>query len=134
MYISITDLLFSNNLRLAKIVRAGLPARTLKSLAIALKIDLEDLARVIGAPVRTIGRRIAAGAKLTSAESDHVIRLCRIYAKACDVFEDKREAAAWLAEHLDALAGETPLQASDTEAGAREVELVLGRIEHGVVS
>lgn len=134
MHASITGLPFSNNLRLAKIVRAGLPARTLKSLAIVLEIDLGDLAKVIGASVRTIERRIATGARLTSAESDRVVRLCRIYAKTRDVFEDRHEAAAWLAENLDALAGETPLQASDTEAGAREVERILSRIEHGVIS
>ena len=44
------------------------------------------------------------------------------------------EAAArdWLAKPARALDGETPIEHADTEAGAREVENLIGRLEHGV--
>ena len=41
-------------------------------------------------------------------------------------------AAAWFGEPLSVLGGQTPLDLCATEAGAREVEQTLGRIEHGV--
>jgi putative toxin-antitoxin system antitoxin component (TIGR02293 family) len=48
------------------------------------------------------------------------------------VFEDRDEAAAWFSEPLNELGGKTPLECCALEAGAREVEETLGRIEHGV--
>jgi putative toxin-antitoxin system antitoxin component (TIGR02293 family) len=40
----------------------------------------------------------------------------------------------WLKSPQKALGGKTPLEYSDTEPGAREVEDLLGRLEHGVFS
>ena len=130
----ITDLPYTNNLRVAEIVRDGIPARALRIFADTLGLNLTDFARVVLIPRRTLERRIAANAVLRTVESERVVRLGRIFAKAKDVFEDGNEAATWLSEPLDSLGGQTPLQLSSTEPGAREVEQMLGRIEHGVFS
>jgi putative toxin-antitoxin system antitoxin component (TIGR02293 family) len=55
-------------------------------------------------------------------------------AKAREVFEDASAAADWLTEPLRALGGHTPVELCATDAGAREVEQTLSRIEHGVFS
>ena len=132
--LTIADLPYANNLRVAEIVRDGIPARALKIFADTLSLNLTDIARVVLIPRRTLERRMAANALLRTGESERVVRLGRIFAKARDVFEDSDEAATWLNEPLDALGGQTPLQVSSTEPGAREVEQILGRIEHGVFS
>jgi putative toxin-antitoxin system antitoxin component (TIGR02293 family) len=131
---TISDLPYSNNLLVADLVRQGIPARALKSFAETLKLNLTDIAQVVHIPRRTLERRIADNARLRTPESERVVRLGRIYAKARDVFEDGEEAARWLIEPLESFAGKTPLELSSTEPGAREVEQILGRIEHGVFS
>ena len=132
--LTIADLPYSNNLRVAEIVREGIPARALKTFADTLSLNLTDMARVVVIPRRTLERRMAANALLRTGESERVVRLGRIFAKAKEVFEDSNEAANWLNEPLESFGGQTPLQLTSTEPGAREVEQILGRIEHGVFS
>lgn len=125
---------YSDNLRVAAMVEAGIRARAVKVFADAIGLTLPAIADVVLIPRRTLERRIADNAILRTTESERVVRLGRLYARARDVFEDADEAARWLREPVDALGGRTPLDVSRTEPGAREVEQVLGRIEHGVVS
>jgi putative toxin-antitoxin system antitoxin component (TIGR02293 family) len=47
---------------------------------------------------------------------------------------DAEAAQQWLKTPARALGFESPLHFAETEAGAREVENLLGRIEHGVFS
>ena len=54
--------------------------------------------------------------------------------RATEVFEDEAAAREWLKSPAVAFGGESPLSFADTEIGAREVEILLGRLEHGVFS
>ena len=59
----------------------------------------------------------------------------RVLGKALKMFEgDSRAAERWLSSPRRALGGATPLELAKTEAGAREVEALIGRLEHGVFS
>ena len=55
-------------------------------------------------------------------------------ALATSVFEDKAAARGWLTSPQIGLKGKEPLDLASSEAGAREVEDLLGRIEHGVLA
>jgi putative toxin-antitoxin system antitoxin component (TIGR02293 family) len=67
--------------------------------------------------------------------SDHRLRASRVLAKALELFEGDRDAASeWIHSPLPALGGETPIDIARTELGARQVENLVGRIEHGVYS
>ena len=67
--------------------------------------------------------------------SDHPLRASRVFAKALELFEGDRDAASrWMLSPLLALGGETPIDIARTELGARQVENLVGRIEHGVYS
>ena len=53
----------------------------------------------------------------------------------CTLFEgDNAAALRWLTAPRKALEGKTPLAYARTELGAREVEDLIGRLEHGVIS
>ena len=83
-------------------------------------------------PARTLARRKASG-KLTKPESERLLRLSLVFEKTVNLFEGDADAArTWLSRSNKALGGETPLSAVETELGAREVEDVIGRLEHGV--
>ena len=72
---------------------------------------------------------------MTSGESDRLLRTARLFRLAVDLFDGDRQAARqWLQTPKRALGGATPLDHAATEVGAREVEDLVGRAEHGVVS
>jgi putative toxin-antitoxin system antitoxin component (TIGR02293 family) len=57
----------------------------------------------------------------------------RILALAVELFEgDVKAAKKWLQTPQRALGGAVPLEFASTEAGAKEVENLIGRLEHGV--
>jgi putative toxin-antitoxin system antitoxin component (TIGR02293 family) len=92
--------------------------------------DDEIFALVV--PKRTLARRKAANEPLTVEETDKLLRLQRIAEQARRVFGEPEKAWRWLREPKRALQGETPVAHLASEAGARDVEEMLGRIEHGM--
>lgn len=114
-------------------VRTGLPYLSLESIRERLNLTLPEAAVVLHVPLRTLARR-RHGRRLAADESDRLYRLARIAAQAVGVFGTDERAASWLRRPNRALNGEMPLALLDTDLGARQIEDVLGRIEHGVVS
>ena len=83
-------------------------------------------------PKRTLARRRAEGGLLTVEESDKALRLKRIAMQAERVFGDPAKAHRWLRKSKRALNGQPPLAFLASEEGARKVEGMLHRIEHGM--
>jgi putative toxin-antitoxin system antitoxin component (TIGR02293 family) len=83
-------------------------------------------------PKRTLARRKAADESLTVEETDKALRLARIAVQAERVFGEPEKAHRWLRKAKRELKGETPLAYLASEAGARVVEEMLHRIEHGM--
>ena len=82
---------------------------------------------------RTLVRRKVRG-RFSADESDRLLRAARILGRALELFEGDRDAAMkWMLNAQPAL-GASPIDAARTELGAREVENLVGRIEHGVYS
>jgi putative toxin-antitoxin system antitoxin component (TIGR02293 family) len=58
-----------------------------------------------------------------------------LFANTLELFEGDRDAATdWLTTAQPALGGIVPLDLAKSEVGAREVERLVGRLEHGVFS
>jgi putative toxin-antitoxin system antitoxin component (TIGR02293 family) len=113
--------------------RRGLPYAALEALATRFAISQETLVRTLHLPPRTLARRKKAR-RLSAAESDRLLRLARVAARAEDVLGSQERAGAWLREPVRALGRVRPLDLLDTDLGAQQVERILGRIEHGVYS
>jgi len=92
----------------------------------------EDEIFALVVPKRTLARRKAANEPLTVEETDKALRLERIAVQAERVFADADKAHRWLRKAKRELNGETPLAWLASEAGARVVEEMLFRIEHGI--
>ncbi|HWE84292.1 MAG TPA: antitoxin Xre/MbcA/ParS toxin-binding domain-containing protein [Terracidiphilus sp.] len=115
-------------------IEQGLPMRALESLALGLGMGLPEVAGHVGIPARTLARRKTAG-RLSPEESERVVRVARLFEKAVALFDgDGDGARQWMHQPKQALAGQRPIDYARTEIGAREVENLLGRIEHGVFS
>jgi putative toxin-antitoxin system antitoxin component (TIGR02293 family) len=113
-------------------IEVGLPFSTLASLADKSGIDIGVLAAVIGLPERALARRRLAR-KLTPAESERLVRLSIVFESAVKLFEgDVRAAVDWLARPRRVFDNQSALAFSRSELGGREVEGLIGQLEHGV--
>jgi putative toxin-antitoxin system antitoxin component (TIGR02293 family) len=112
-------------------IQKGLRFSELKTLQDTLDLPFEKLAAKLCISRSTLQRRKAAG-RLSPDESDKVIRFSRLLTQATRVFGDIERARAWLKHPQVGLGGAIPLDYASTEAGAREVENLLGRIEYSV--
>lgn len=65
-------------------------------------------------------------------DSERTDRYARIYSRAAEVFGDRERGYAWMDRPNPVLDGYSPSDYLDTEAGARHVETLLGRLEHGI--
>lgn len=119
--------------KLISALRAGLPVQELQHLQTWLNLPMEKLGQMLGISKATLHRRKTSG-RLDPSESDRVVRFARLMGKAVDVFGAEEPARQWLSSPQVGLGGEVPLEYAQTEIGAREVEDLLGRIEHGVYS
>lgn len=114
-------------------VKAGLPPAEFDALRELLGLTVEDLAGRIGISIATLSRRRRTGDPLDAGHSDRLLRYARLFRVATDLYNgDEESARAWLRKPARALDGETPLDHAGTEMGAREVEDLVGRLEHGV--
>ncbi len=111
----------------------GLPFSELVALRELLGLPLDQLAENLGISRATLHRRKLAG-RLEQGESDRVVRYARLVGKAVEVLGSVAQARQWLRFPQFGLGNATPLDYARTEIGAREVENLLGRIDHGVYS
>lgn len=140
------------------LIKKGMPWSVVSHIKKAFHLPDEVIARIIGISPRTVARRrqtVKAPAKsavavsgksrkgkpgtvalesLSPVESDRVYRFARIVALAEDVFEDKEDALEWLKSSQYGLGGRIPFDMLQTDAGSREVEELLIRIDYGVIS
>ena len=113
-------------------VGAGFAFNALIRFQKASGLPLAVIADILQIPPRTLARR-RAGGRLSSLESDRLLRFAALFERAVSLFEgDVAAARAWLTRPVRALGYQQPLSYAKTEIGAREVEHVIGRLEHGV--
>jgi len=117
----------------AEAVEEGLPTEALEAAMDRSGLSWTEIGELV-IPRRTFSHRKEKGQALTPEESDRLVRLLRILAKAKETFQSQEKAERWLGEENRALGRRTPLEALRTESGARLVENILGRIAYGVYS
>lgn len=107
-----------------------LPSRAVGRLAAKLSVSPEIVLYVSDISERTFQRRQANQEPLTEAESDRVLRIARVAREAERVFGNNDKASRWLSSG-NRILGAKPLDLLGTDAGARDVEYELVRIDHG---
>ncbi len=115
-------------------VKAGLLYDSLENFVRKTHFSREETFQLIRISPRTLARRKEKG-RLSPEESDRLVRVARIVGQAQRLFEGDSEAAnRWLKASQPALGSATPIEYAQTELGAREVEALITRLEHGVFS
>jgi len=131
-YVALLGLRTYETAQLHTRVRAGLSYEAFERLRRVLDLPASRTAELLQIPARTLARRRDAK-RFESGESDRLIRLTRLVGLALQLFEgDLEEMRLWLTTPHTALGGQAPLEFATTEIGAREVENLVGRLEHGI--
>lgn len=118
---------------LKKAIRKGLPFTSLEAAMERFGLKREEVSWALDLPARTLARR-KLERRLSPGESDRLFRVVRIAVQAAEILGGREPASSWLHAPNRALGGQAPLELLDTDLGCRQVEEVLGRIEHGVFS
>jgi putative toxin-antitoxin system antitoxin component (TIGR02293 family) len=121
------------DVQLEQCAREGFPVGVLQELIErAVILPGELFAWVI--PRRTLAHRQKNKQRLSLEESNRVSRVVRIYALALETLGDEARAKRWLRRPLRQFGGRTPMQMLETDLGAHQVEVLLGRIGHGLAA
>ena len=122
-------------LQVVDAVAHGFGLEAMERVKAALQVTDQRLVALLGLSKKTINRhRKSPDKDLSSVASDRLYRVARLYLLCAEVFEDEQAARAWLHGAQTGLAQRVPLDLMTTDAGTREVEALLHRLEYGVLS
>ncbi len=131
-YVTLVGLKTDEPTELRERVREGISYRAWERFERNSGLEREALLELVDISARTLDRRKQEG-RLQPDESDRLLRASRVFARALELFEgDLDRARAWFLSPQPGLGGATPLEFSGTDVGAREVENLIGRLEHGI--
>ncbi|PYQ27231.1 MAG: hypothetical protein DMF56_20870 [Acidobacteria bacterium] len=114
-----------------KAVEQGFPWKSFERFTDNLGLPADQVGAMVGIPKRTLARR-KVERRFSPDESDRLLRAARVFARTLKLFDGDREAATEWLTTLEIALNAAPLDLVQTDVGAREVERVLGALEHGV--
>jgi putative toxin-antitoxin system antitoxin component (TIGR02293 family) len=115
------------------LIRIGLPAGAFDATARALALTVDELAAKLGISPRTLRDQRKRKVRLSSENTEKLVRIARIQTLARSVLSTDEAVAEWLRAPAPALNGIKPIDLLDTDTGAREIEAVLHGIAYGNV-
>lgn len=113
-----------------RLVEGGLAPAVVGRL-LALGLTRSEVGAVVIA-ARTLQHRRSRREKLSTEESDHVLRVVRALSLAAAVYGSRERALAWMRRSHPRLDGRTPLSLLKTDTGSRMVEELLAQIDDGI--
>ncbi|WP_169337054.1 type II RES/Xre toxin-antitoxin system antitoxin [Algicola sagamiensis] len=115
-------------------IEIGFDVDSIKKVEDALGIQQKEIIQLLKISPSTLKRRKDSG-HLSAEESDRVYRFAHLLELATHLMQGDLDAAKqWLKTPEALFDNKSPLQHATTEFGAREVEDLIGRLQHGVFS
>lgn len=124
-----------------RLVKQGLPARTVQDMSVAMGVSREQFMRAVGLARSTVERKMAARRKLSPAESEKLVGLSRLIGQVAAMvqesghpdagFDAARWFARWMSEPAAALGGLCPQELLDTADGREALSTLLGQMQAG---
>ena len=131
-YVALLGLATFDALELHDRVEEGFSYMALERLRRTLDVPTSQFCELVWIAPRTLARR-KKSKRLQPDESDRLLRLSKIVGLTLQLFEGElSEARTWLLTPHPALGNESPLKLATSEVGSREVEHLIGRLEHGI--
>ena len=119
-----------SNLDMDRLIREGMPSRVLSVVRKKAGLTARALGDMLGIAPTTLQRR-KRQRRLSPEESERLYRLGRVLALGQQAFGSLDALSGWLTQANASLGGRSPSALLRSEAGARTVEGVLGRMLFG---
>src|SRR5688572_18598203 len=114
-YVYLVGLKDLDPIDISRRIKEGLTFHSLERFQRNTRFSTGDLAQLVSIPERTLQRRKSTG-RLDPNESDRLLRVTRVFAKALDLFEGDAQAATnWFHTPARALGGEPPIRLAQTD-------------------
>lgn len=126
----VLDIATKSDAALAEMTEQGLPTEAVAELR-SRGLSFAEVGEIV-IPPRTLKHRKARGARLTTEESERLLRIARILALADRIFGDHDKALRWLRQPDPRWNDRSGLAMLRTEAGGRVVENTLWQIDEGM--
>jgi len=120
-----------SHLEFVPLLRDGLPYEALGVVTRILGISVDAASAWLRLPRRTLARR-KENNRLDPQQSERVLRLAELTARALATFGSVQETGRWLFTENGALGGVIPLALLDTDVGTRAAQDALLRVYNGV--
>lgn len=118
-------------LGVVKVVKRGLPYASAAHARAHLGLQRKIFDSVI--PRQTLSStQKSPNNRLTTAQSEKLIRIARTYAMAEEAFGDRERGEHWMGAQNPALDDARPVELLDTAPGGELIEQMLGRMMYGV--
>ncbi len=136
----ISDVARSEPLARIQLVREGVAAQAVASLADVLDMSRESLVRSLGLARATVERKLRSGGRLGVAESERVLGVTMLISQIEQIVNESGnaqgfDAAAWVSQWIEspvpALDGRKPIELMDTAEGRAIVSGLLARMQSG---
>lgn len=116
-----------------EIIRRGIPLTASENVKKVLQLTDKEFVEMIGVSLSSLLRMRKKQGRWSELISDRLFRLARIFVFAVEVLGSEDRARQWLRRPQIGLGGKVPLNLLETDAGAKDVENLLGGIKYGVV-
>lgn len=127
--------LWKSSLDLHRSIVSGLPVKCLIHFKAHTRLSNTYMCKALGVSEKTFIRWQDDPAKrLDAVSSDRLVRTAKIMGLAEEVLEDADNARAWLSRPQPALGNEIPQEFLRSDIGAKQVEDLLLRMEHGYLA
>ena len=123
----------ASRIALVERIRQGFPFELVEDLAKLSGVPLSELVELGVIPRRTLAHS-RQNQQFSPAQSDRATRFFRLFLRAKDTFGSEEKAMMWLKRPTRPLQQSAPMALLDTEEGARVVEELLTRIDHGIAA
>jgi putative toxin-antitoxin system antitoxin component (TIGR02293 family) len=123
----------ARRLELIRLIRGGFSLGLVDALAREAGVRLEELVEFEIIPRRTLAHS-KRNERFTPIQSARLARFFRVQQKARHTFGSEDKAMQWLKRPTNPLNNNAPVAMLDTDEGARLVEDLLTRIDHGLAA
>ncbi|MGN7126403.1 type II RES/Xre toxin-antitoxin system antitoxin [Methylorubrum thiocyanatum] len=123
-----------------EVIKAGVPARSVKGFITALHLDQQVMFDALNLKTATVNKKAARDEALSAEDSERVVGLAKLVGQLEAMIQESGTAqdfdapgwlSRWLREPLPALGGGKPLDLLDTMEGQALVSRALAQIQSG---
>ena len=112
-------------------VKKGITKDQLSKFKEVIDLDWMSIGRLLNIASRTLHLK-KGNEKFAQSVSDRIMTVAEVYSAGYMVYEDRKKFNNWMKRRNDYLAGQSPVEIMETQAGIEEVKKEIRRIAFGI--